>query len=114
MTNNATPTGYLGSISESNKRLFPKAIQEAFDFMEANPEAAFFEAKNTAAQWQYDKNIACQTLQELDSHCSLKDALTIVLGKLPNDRNDEYVRGFVQWFITEFETSFVEAKDFAG
>ncbi|MFN0034625.1 MAG: hypothetical protein ACKVUS_06135 [Saprospiraceae bacterium] len=114
MTNNATTSGYLGSISEANKKHFPQAVQEAFEFVQANPDAEFFASKNHAAQWQFDTNSARQTLQKLDSISSLKDALAAVLANLPGDRSDEYVRALVQWFIAEFETSFVGAKAFAG
>lgn len=112
MTNNAKPKGYQGEIAEANKNQFPEAIQEAFDFMQVNP-GAHFDLKNNAAQLQIDKKIARSVLQQLDTKYSLKEALASVLAQLPDERDDEYVRIFVQWFISEFETSTLETKSLA-
>lgn len=109
MTNNAKPKGYQGDIAEENKTQFPDAIQKAFGFMQANP-TAYFDLKNHAALLQFDKKIARSVLQKLDKKCSLKEALALVLTQLSDDRDDEYVRIFVQWFISEFEASALEIK----
>jgi len=112
MTNNAKSKGYQGEIAEANKTQFPEAIQEAFDFMQANP-AAHFDLKNQAALLQFDKKIARSVLQKIDSKSSLKEVLSSILAQLPDERDDEYVRLFIQWIIIEFETAVLGTKALA-